>query len=255
VTDSAGETATQSFSLTVAAAGSLTRVGVLPQMAVGGGWVTTLCLVNRGSQPVQASVVLHSDNGGAWTLPVTVTQGANVQQVNGSIVNATLNPNSPLTIVSEPQAETVEGWADVLANGSLGGYAVYSNGTAEASAPLETALGNSISLAFDNTNGNAMGIALVNLDNTQAALTATVWDGNGNLITTLPVALTLVDPNGLGHDSFMLAQRIGATAGIRGVIQFTGNAASGQTAAGQIAGLGLAVSASNLFTSIQTMTP
>jgi hypothetical protein len=255
VSDSAGETATQSFGLTVAAAGSLSRVGVIPQMAVGGGWVTTLCLVNRGSEPVQASVVLHSDNGGAWTLPATVTQGNSVQQVSGSTFNATLNPNSPLTIVSEPQAETVEGWADVLASGSLGGYAVYSDGTAEASAPLETALGKSISLVFDNTNGNAMGIALVNLDNAQAALTATIWDENGNLITTVPVALTLVDANGLGHDSFMLAQRIAATALIRGVIQFTGNAASGQTAAGQIAGLGLTVSASGLFTSIQTMTP
>jgi len=38
VTDSASEIATRSFSLTVAAAGSLTRVGVIPQIAAGGGW-------------------------------------------------------------------------------------------------------------------------------------------------------------------------------------------------------------------------
>jgi hypothetical protein len=149
----------------------------------------------------------------------------------------------------------VEGWADVLGNGSLSGFAVFSNGTTEAAVPLQTQIGTSFRLAFDNTNGASTGVALVNLAGAPANLTATVWDQNGNQLAALPVALTQNDANGDGHDSFMLPARLAVTAGIRGIVQFQGNPGSPFAPAGQVTGLGLRAEASGLFTSLPTIVP
>ena len=58
--DGGSETATQTFALTVAAAGTLTRVGVISQIAAGGGWDTTIWLVNRLTASVQTSIVFQA---------------------------------------------------------------------------------------------------------------------------------------------------------------------------------------------------
>ena len=251
-------TASQPFSLTIAAAGLSPRTGVISQFVSGGGWVTTIWLVNRTAVPVQTTLTIHADNGGTQTVPVTVTQGTNVQEIDASTLNEAIQPNTTLVITTLPQAQSsqnVEGWVDVMGNGALSGFAFYSNGTEEASVPLQTTIGNSFTLPFDNTNGNSMGVAIVNLASVQNALTATVWDQNGNHIASVPVALTLADTDGLGHDSFQLPARIAATAGIKGIIQFVGNAATTLAPAGQVTGLGLLVAPNNLFTSMQTIVP
>jgi hypothetical protein len=120
---------------------------------------------------------------------------------------------------------------------------------------LQTLIGDSITLPFDNSNGNSTGIALVNLAGAQAAITYTVWDQNGNQLAVGPVALTDLDPNGDGHDSFFLPARIPVTAGKRGIIQFVGNPASSLATAGQLTGLGLRTDGTGLFTTIQTIVP
>jgi hypothetical protein len=148
-------------------------------------------------------------------------------------------------------AAGAEGWADVLASGALSGFAVFSNGTADAAVPLQSQIGSSISLLFDNSGGFSTGIALVNLGGAQAAITAAVWDQFGNLIAAnQPVALTFTDAGGNGHDSFMLAQRLAVTVGTRGIVQFQGAAG-----AAPLTGLGLQVDAGGLFTSIPTIVP
>ena len=143
----------------------------------------------------------------------------------------------------------------MLSNGPLSGYAVFSNGATEAAVPLQTQIGTTFRVAFDNTNGASTGVALVNLAGGQANLTATVWDEYGTQLATLPVALTLTDANGNGHDSFMLPARLAATAGIRGIVQFAGNPGTASVPAGQVTGLGLRTEANGLFTSIPTIVP
>jgi hypothetical protein len=255
VTDSASETATQSFTLTVAAAGSLARVGVIPQIAAGGGWTTTIWLINGSAATIQTNVVFHGDTGSPLTLAMNVVQPAVTQQLDGSTLNLAIAPNTTVVVTTEPSTANVEGWADVLGNGSLSGFAVFSNGTTEAAVPLQTQIGTSFRLAFDNTNGASTGVALVNLAGAPANLTATVWDQNGNQLAALPVALTQNDANGDGHDSFMLPARLAVTAGIRGIVQFQGNPGSPFAPAGQVTGLGLRAEASGLFTSLPTIVP
>jgi hypothetical protein len=255
VNDGASETAARSFSLTVIGAGSLSRQGVISQVVAGGGWTTTIWLVNRTSAPVQTSLVFHGDNGSPLSLPLTVTQPASSQQVTESTVNEVIAPNTTLVVATGTPAVNVEGWADVLGNGSLSGIAVFSNGTTEAAVPLQSQIGTSISLLFDNTNGASTGVALANLASGPASITATVWDQYGNQLAALPVTLTQNDANGGGHDSFMLPARLAVTAGIRGIVQFQGNPGSAFSPGGQLTGLGLRAEANGLFTSIQTIVP
>jgi hypothetical protein len=257
VQDTTALTASRTFSMTVTAAGVLPRLGIISQLSAGAGWVTTIWLINQSAAPVQTSLVFHGDDGTPLTLPFTVTQPTVITQVAASTLNETIAPNTTLVVATQPLASNVEGWVDVLGNGALNGFAVYSNGSVEASVPLQSLIETSFSLYFDNTNGGSTGVAIANLAGAPASITATVWDLNGNLVTLQPVAVPLTqnDANGNGHDAFELAARVAATANIRGIIQFQGNPGSQLVSPGQVTGLGLRTEASNLFTSIPTIVP
>jgi hypothetical protein len=256
VEDSTSTTASRTFGLTVTSAGALPREGIIPQVATGGGWTTTIWLINRTAAPVQTTLVFHADDGTPLTLPFNITQAGTSSEANASTLNEVIGPNTTLVVATEAQATNVEGWADVLSNGTLSGFAVFQNGAvAEAAATLQTQIGNSISLPFDNTGGYSTGVAIANLAGAQANLTAIVWDQNGNQLASVPVTLTDLDPNGNGHDSFMLPARLPATAGIRGIVQFVGNPGTAQVPAGQLTGLGLRADTNGLFTSIPTIVP
>jgi hypothetical protein len=261
VEDSTSLIVSEPFSLTVLGSGATPRIGTISQFVAGGGWTSTIWLVNRTAAQVQTTLIFHSDNGAVMTLPVTVSQGAVSSQVDASTLNEVIAPNTTLVVTTLTLANEVEGWVDVQGSGALSGFAFYSNGTAEASVPLQTQIGNSITLPFDNTGTNSTGIALVNLATAQAAITATVWDQNGKLLTTVPVTLSgitgaaVLDPGGSGHGAFMLPAGLPVTAGIKGIVQFVGNPATNQLPAGQLSGLGLRADSTGLFTTIQTIVP
>jgi hypothetical protein len=255
VTDSASETATQTFSLTVAAAGTLTRAGVISQIAAGGGWDSTIWLVNGAAVPVQTSVAFHGDDGGALSLPLTVTQPGYSQQVTTSTLQKTIAPNTMLVVATGTVSSTIQGWADVLANGALSGFAVFRyNGASEVTAPLQSQFGTSVRLPFDQTSGYTTGIALVNLAGWQANVTATVWDQYGNqVVAQQPIAFAKTDSSGHGHDAFMLSDLLPVTAGARGIVQFQSNPLTPLGPVGQLAGLGLRASPAMSVTSLPTI--
>ena len=255
VQDSTSLTYTAPFSLTVTAAGVLPRLGVFSQVTGGGGWTTIIWLINRTSASVQTTLAFHGDNGSPLVVPLNVAQPGVTQETDVATLNEVIAPNTTLVVTTETLTANYAGWCDVLSNGVLSGFAVFSNGSAEAAVPLQSQIGNSISLPFDNTNGASTGVALANLASAQANITATVWDQNGNQIAVLPVTLTQTDASGNGHDSFMLPSRLAATAGIRGIVQFQGNPGTAQIPAGQLTGLGLRAEANGLFTSTPTIVP
>lgn len=259
VTDSASTAATQAFALTVAAAGTLARVGVMSQIAAGGGWDTTIWLVNRSSASVQASVVFRGDDGSALTLPLTVTQPGFSQQVTASTVQETIAPNTMLVVATGTvsSSSAVQGWADVLASGALSGFAVHRySGASEVTFPLQSQFGSSFSMPFDQTGGYVTGVALVNLAGWQANVTASVCNQYGNqIVSQQPITFAKTDFSGYGHDAFMLADRLPATAGIRGIVQFQSNGLTPMGPVGQLAGLDLRASPGGSFTSLPTTTP
>jgi virginiamycin B lyase len=233
--------------------------GVLSHIAAGGGWTTVITLVNTSSVAVAVTVVLHGDDGSALSLPVTTTQQGASQTTTTSSVTATINPRATLLLsMGDQVVSTVVGWADVLSAGSLGGYAIFrqtpqTGSPSEGTVPLQSQFPSTITLAYDNTAGFVMGVALANLSTSSAVFTATISDDQGNQLDQLE---TFTIP-GSGHTSFVLPTQFPLTAGKRGIMIFQASGFVSPSgifqAAGGIAGLGLRFSPFGTFTSVPTM--
>jgi hypothetical protein len=150
--------------------------------------------------------------------------------------------------VIETQAQdlpTVVGSAQLTTNGSVSGFAIFRWTTfgQEASVPLETRGAGAYVLVFDNTGGQATGLALANTSSQAANIQLTIRDDAGNLLGSPIVSLAAQ-----GHTSFVLAQSFSVTAGKRGTVEFTA------PPGGQISAIGLrAPSAGGLITTIPVL--
>lgn len=216
------------------------------QIASGGGWKTTLTVVNL--LPAQNTVGLRfrGDDGGPLALPLIITQQGISQPAMASSVDRTIEPGAQLLIESEaPSASaTLVGWVEVISSGPVAGFAIFrqrgQNGRdSEGTAPLETSRSSSLMLPFDSTTGFSTGVALVNSTNQAVIVTATIRDDSGAQIGLQAVALPA-----MGHTSFAVTDRFSTTSGRRGIIEFQ------NTAGGAIAGLGLRFSSFGSFTSV-----
>jgi len=245
VTDTAGGSVTQTFSISVITVGALSRFGALSHIAAGGSWDTTITLINTSTVPIAISVVFRSDNGTALSLPFKLTQQTATQST-GSSVNAFLNPTGSVLISTGALPNTVVGWAEVMSSGPVGGFAIMRSSppndkASEATVPLQNSSPSSVTIPFDNTSGYVMGVALSNLAVGTSIVNATVWDENGSQIGVQQVTLP-----GSGHASFVLADRVPLANGKRGIVQF-------QNPAGGIAGLGLRFSPAGTFTDVPVL--
>jgi hypothetical protein len=224
------------------------RTGVLSHIAAGGGWDTTITLVNTSSSAVPTRLAFYADDGSALSLPLTVTQQGVSQGVTGSTLDRVIGPNTTLLVDTGTQlTSTVVGWADVTSVGPLGGYAIFrqtpqTGSPSEGTVPLQSQFPSTVTLAYDNTAGFVMGVALANLSTSSASITATMWDDSGNLLGTQTITIA-----GSGHTAFVLPNQLTLTTGRRGIVQFQ------SAATGGITGLGLRFSSFGTFTSVPTM--
>jgi hypothetical protein len=215
------------------------------QIASGGGWKTTLSIVNVSFTQNPIRVAFRGDDGRTLTLPLTVTQQGIPQAVTAAVVERTMEPGATLLIESEapPSSATLVGWAEVISSGPVSGYAIFrqrgqDGRDAEGTAPVESGRTSGLILPFDNTGGFVSGAALVNLTNEPVIVNATIRDDNGAQSGLQAVALPA-----MGHTSFAVPERFSVTGSKRGTIEFR------NTAGGAITGLGLRFSGSS-FTSI-----
>jgi len=244
VRDNVGATATQAFTLVIGTEAALTRSGVLPHLASGGGWKTTIFLANASASSVGVKLEFHAGNGSSLVLPMTVSQPT-VTSVTASLLERVIAPNSTLVIETEAQTgTTLVGWADVLSSGALSGFAIFRQASqstnSEGTAPLLDQYRPVIVLPYDNTTGYATGIAIANLSGA-VSLTATAWDEHGILLGAESIAVAAV-----GHTSFALADtgRLPVTAGKRGIVTFTAPTGS------NLSGLAFRFSPFGTFTSV-----
>lgn len=239
-----------SFSITSPVISSLSRIGVLPHIAAGGGWDTQIYLTNSTSAPVSVALSLYADNGTALTLSITTSQQGSNQSLTTSALNAVISPNTTLSIDAGYPGATVEGWADVHANGSVTGFAVFryapqgltgGPGIAtpwEGTVPLQAQLSTSLMIVpFNNANGFATGIALGNLNTFAANFIATFFDHNGNALG----AEQIISLAGNGHTSFLLNSNYAFTANVSGIMKISGSG---------LMGLGLRASPYGTLTSV-----
>ena len=225
----------------------LGRTGVLSQIASGGAWTTVMTLVNTSSAAAPVTVAFHNDDGSALSLPVSTTNQGATQTATTSSVTATMNPNATLLITTGQLASTVVGWADVSSSVPVNGFAIFRTASSnspvsEGTVPLQTLFPSTVTLAYDNTAGFVMGVALANLSTSSATITATMWDDSGNLLSTQIITIA-----GSGHAAFILPTQLALTAGKRGIVKFQ------SATTGGLAGLGLRFSPFGTFTSVPTM--
>jgi hypothetical protein len=247
----AAQAATQSaFTLVVSSGGIYPRSGVISQIASGGGWRTTITLINISQSQAQVRVNLFADDGTPLQLPVTVTLGNSGITTVAASIDRTIPAGGTLLIDSETALSTTSvGWADVRSSATLAGFAIFrqkhgSGVDSEGTSPLEPRNASSVIIPMDNLIGFSTGVALVNLSSdTQATVTAILRDDSGNELSRDTVAIA---PN--GHTSFSLPDRFTVVKGRRGFVEFQTNLPAG------LAGLGLRFNPTLSFTSVPAIT-
>jgi hypothetical protein len=219
---------------------------VLPHVVNGGGWSTSIVLVNLSTLPQKYYIDFWSNTGAAWQVPI-----AGPGRRDG--MSGMLNPGQSVTIETDGSGPLEEGYATVLPDtldivARLGGFAVFRQRTAgrpdaEAVVPLTSLAERNFVLMYDNSNAFVTGIALANVDpDAPTTVTALIRDEQGSTLATE----TLTIQAG-GHTSFTLPARFAATANRRGSILFTG---SGH----MLSALGLRFNPSGAFTSFHALT-
>jgi hypothetical protein len=214
----------------------LSFIGSMPHIAAEENWTTMFTLVNKSAGPALARLSLFGDPGSPLPLPLGFPQAsATSASLLASSLDRTLAANASL-IVDTAGAQTppvLVGSAQLAATGSVDGFAIFHHivTSQEAVVPLETRNASSYLLAFDNTNGLALGVAVENVSPQDAILRVVIRDDTGAQIAdALEPAISLA---GNGHASFVLSTMFPVTANKRGTIEFD------TPAGGQISVLGL----------------
>jgi len=221
--------------------GALTRAGSYAQVASGGGWKTTMTLINSSAVNVDAQIDLYADSGSPMTMTLAFQPSASI--ITASSFRLTLSPNESIVVETEPSGSSVAaGWADVQASRALSGYSIFRFSLpgfpdSEGTAPLDSRLSSSVVMPYDNTNGRRTGLALANQASTPATITAILFDQNGDQLTS-----SQIDLPAFGHSSFFAEDRFPQAANQLGIIQLQST--------GNVTGVGLLFSQSGSFTSV-----
>ncbi len=230
------------FTTIPAASSNDTGNGSMAHLAVGGGWTTSIQLINLGNATVQAHLRFFDDNGLALTLPVTASGGATAS------VDPWLPPHSTIAIESTGADESPvqSGSVHVTSDGQVTGFVRfrYAPLYQEAMAPLETRNPGSYILAFDNTDGLATGVAVANVASTAGAIPVIIRDATGAQIGSETITIP-----GDGHSAFALSDRFPATVNQRGTLEFL------TPPGGQVSVLGMRFLPSGAFSIIPVVVP
>ncbi len=216
----------------------LNPVGSMAHLAAEENWTTTFTLVNKGVSSAQARLslfgdVLDASGEGPLPLPLGFPQQAAGGPLLASSFDRTLAGNASLVVnTAGAQAPPVlVGSAQLAATGLVDGFAIFHQIQTEQEAvvPMETRSASSYLLAFDNTGGLVLGVAVQNVSSQNAVIPVVIRDENGTVISA-GATITL---GGNGHTAFGLAAQFPVTADKRGTIEFD------TPAGGQISVLGL----------------
>ena len=222
--------------------------GSIAHLASGNGWKTTFVLVNTGTSAAPVQLNFFGDNGSPLALPVGFPQIGDGATSVVSFVNRTLQAGATLLVesaapLSDP-APTI-GSAQFTSSGNVSGFVIfrYDPTGQEAVVPFESRNANAYLLAFDNTAGNATGVAVNSVSSQAVNVPVVIRDDAGNQIATDTLSLAAN-----GHSAFTLVtDKYPATANIRGTIEFD------TPSAGQISALAFRFLAAHTFTTLPAL--
>lgn len=195
------------------------RDNIFPYMYDGAGWSSTFVFTNLDSRTVKIRLEFSADDGSDLLVPVLGVGKT-------SAVDITLGIGGTISLTTEDTAKTrTSAYAFAgAANGSdrFSGYEVVRQQTSglpdlEFTIPLTPIDENQFVLPFDNTDGFATFVSLVNssLQNS-AIVNVTVQDQDGNVLTTDQIS---IQP--LGRDTFDVAEQYPQLKKIVGSILFS----------------------------------
>jgi hypothetical protein len=226
--------ATFTVELQSASIAGLSFIGSMPHIAAEENWTTTFTLVDKGAAAATGRLSLFGDPSGALMLPLVFPQSAAAAPILAASLDRTIAANASLVITTAgPQTPPVEvGSAQLAATGAVDGFAIFHliPGAQEAVVPMETRNAGSYLLAFDNTGGVVLGVAVENVPAQAATIPVVIRDDTGTVISAPGATLAVA---GNGHYSFVLSTLFPVTAGKRGTIEFD------TPAGGQISVLGI----------------
>ncbi len=210
-------------------------LGSMADLASGGGWDTTIELVNVGSVNAQTGIGVFGDDGSPLSLPVVPGFPPT------TAIGRAVAPNTTLLIDSSNSDALQTGYAHLNSDAGIEGFIRfrYAPRDQEAIVPLETRNAASYVLAFDNTSGIATGAAIANLTATPANIPVLIRNNTGAQIGSGTISLAAK-----GHASFVLSDRFANAANQTATIEVD------TPANGQISVLGLRFPPSGRFTTI-----
>jgi hypothetical protein len=199
-------------------------IGSMPHIAAEENWTTTFTLVNKQATAANAQLSFFGDpadasGNGPLALPLTLPQQPGAAPSPAASFDQSIAANASLIVeTAGPQTPPVQvGSAQLAASGDVDGFAIFHQipTAQEAVVPMETRNAASYLLAFDNTNGVALGVAVENVSTQAASVGVVLRDGSGAVIGTGTLAL-----GGSGHTSFVLSDQFPVTAARQGTAEF-----------------------------------
>ena len=133
----------------------------IPLVQDGGGWSTTITLLNLGAKPAGFDINFSTPKGDPWTTAVKISAGL---KAAGDVVTGVIPPGGSVTIQTPNSGDSVtRGYATLFtyAGGPIGGVARISNGASAMTMGLAPNLELQFSLPFDTRAGSATSLVLV----------------------------------------------------------------------------------------------
>lgn len=199
---------------------------ILPHLAVGGGWETTIVLVNMSDREVQFNQPFYDPTGKPWTVTTKMLPGG--EPVKTSVASGRIAIGGSLHILlSEPAGPVQTGWSMINYDTSasrLGGYAVFRQRVQgrpdfEALVPLSSYDDSVFYMPFDNLDGATTAMAILNpATNLSVSLEILLVDTGGKTLGSYSLNLA---PG--AQESFVLADRFPATRGRLGTVKIEGS--------------------------------
>jgi hypothetical protein len=182
--------------------------GVIAHIVAGGGWSTTITVVNTTSFAQPTTVWFWDSAGSAMTLNVT-----GLGAYPGASFNLPAHGIGIMQVAGDPNGAH-EGYATVVGR-TVAGNAIFRGQVPgqpdyEASVPISPLVAK-ILLPFDNSNGLAMGVALVNT--AESVVSVIIRDAGGRIIRQTHAQI-------VAHQAYVLRDLYPETDGIAGTIEF-----------------------------------
>lgn len=189
---------------------ALAEVQVIPQVADGGGWSTTIVLSNKtaAAQNVTLNFYRGIDANGT-TSPWTPAFIENV-----SLPNLTLAAGSSVFLHTPGTGPLSQGWGELNAPAGVSGYAIFTSLGQDATAPAVSPASR-ILVPFDNTSDLVTALAVANPNASAAAIQVNIKTSDGAVTTG-----ALPQMPAKGHWAFVLPDLFPATRGKRGLAEF-----------------------------------